>query len=86
MYLTMLTAYTLTDLYSTVMVITKKIGRVRNRTGDLSHAKGARYRLRHALIFVEFVVLRARVIPECLDNPNINSLREVTSCQNGLSD
>lgn len=47
MYVTMLTAYTLTDLYSTVMVITKKIGRVRNRTGDLSHAKGARYRLRH---------------------------------------
>ncbi|CAD6641372.1 XXYS1_4_G0025730.mRNA.1.CDS.1 [Saccharomyces cerevisiae] len=33
-----------------------------------------------------YVVLRARVIPECLDNPNINSLREVTSCQNGLSD
>ena len=32
------------------------------------------------------VVLRARVIPECLDNPNINSLREVTSCQNSLSD
>ena len=25
----------------------KKFGRVRNRTGDLSHAKGARYRLRH---------------------------------------
>ena len=37
-------------------------------------------------IFWLFVVLRARVIPECLDNPNINSLREVTSCQNGLSD
>ena len=35
---------------------------------------------------VYFVVLRARVIPECLDNPTINSLREVTSCQNGLSD
>ena len=32
------------------------------------------------------VVLRARVIPECLDNPNLNSLREVTSCQNSLSD
>ena len=56
MYLTMLTAYTLTDLYSTVMVITKKIGRVRNRTGDLSHAKGARYRLRHTpyLLLVYF--------------------------------
>ena len=24
-----------------------KNGRVRNRTGDLSHAKGARYQLRH---------------------------------------
>ena len=27
-----------------------KNGRVRNRTGDLSHAKGARYRLRHTPI------------------------------------
>ena len=36
--------------------------------------------------FIWSVVLRARVIPECLDNPNINSLREVTSCQNSLSD
>ena len=37
-------------------------------------------------ICIEDVVLRAQVIPECLDNPNINSLREVTSCQNSLSD
>ena len=36
--------------------------------------------------YMNYVVLRARVIPECLDNPNLNSLREVTSCQNGLSD
>ena len=40
----------------------------------------------HAHVSVGVVVLRARVIPECLDNPNINSLREVTSCQNSLSD
>ena len=28
-------------------VVKSKNGRVRNRTGDLSHAKGARYQLRH---------------------------------------
>ena len=27
--------------------VLKKNGRVRSRTGDLSHAKGARYQLRH---------------------------------------
>ena len=47
------------------------------------------FRLNHSAklpLYTLLVVLRARVIPECLDNPNINSLREVTSCQNGLSD
>ena len=45
--------------YSFQRMLTKKRrknGRVRNRTGDLSHAKGARYQLRHTPRILPFTV------------------------------
>ena len=62
---------------SCLKVCNQKNGRVRSRTGDLSHAKGTRYQLRHTPV-VEVVPSRIELLILALLAPRLNQLGQGT--------